>query len=80
MKIKKRGGDLQDFDRMKIYHSVLAAGAFQEEANAIADQVQSWARGLEENTLSTMEIKEKIIELLGKSNPVAAQNYQNYRK
>ena len=80
MKIKKREGDLQDFDRTKVYRSVLAAGASQEETNVITDQVQNWIESLNEEVISTETIKNKVIVLLEAQNPVVAQTYQNYKK
>ena len=48
--VRKKDGQLQDFDRMKLYQSMVAAGLTEVEANAIADQIK-------QKVIDALEIK-----------------------
>ncbi len=79
IQVKKKDGQLEDFNFLKIYRSVMAAGLPEDRANTVTNQVQDWAESMGD-VVSTMEIKAKVIELLGDIDPDVAQNYKTYKK
>ena len=81
MKVVKRDGSEEDFDRMKISGSVVKAGGTQEQGENIADQVVTWAKGVAiDGKVKTTDIGEKVLELLRPVNPEAADAYEAYRQ
>lgn len=79
VQVKKRDGSLEDFNRQKVYQSVVAAGLSETEANNIADQVETWVMEKEE-VVSTGEVRNKVIGFLEAKNPEAAESYRSYKK
>jgi 2-phosphoglycerate kinase len=77
--VRKRDGQLEDFDRMKLYHSMVAAGLSEIEANGIADQVESWVMESEE-VVATEQIKQKVIDALEIKHPEVMEKYKAYKK
>ena len=79
LKVKKKGGEVEDFARSKVQGSVMAAGGSQEHAEQVTAGVESWAQtsGPE---VSVMGIRSKVLELLRPLNPEAADAYENYKK
>jgi transcriptional regulator NrdR family protein len=81
LKVRKRNGGLQDFDRQKIANSIAKAGGLLEQAEDIAVQVENWAQGTAvDNVIASSAIRTKVLELLRISNPEAAEGYEQYRK
>ncbi|MBM4401830.1 MAG: hypothetical protein FJ044_01135 [Candidatus Cloacimonetes bacterium] len=80
MKIEKRDGRVEDFDRSKIVAGVSAAGE-EEKAEEIAAQVEEWAKDAAVgDTIGWSAIREKVLELLRVSNPEAAARFEEYKK
>jgi transcriptional regulator NrdR family protein len=81
LKVRKRDGRLQDFDRTKIATSIAKAGGLPEQAEEIAAQVESWVAGVATGrVVDSSAIRAKIIELLRRTNPEAAETFEQYRK
>jgi hypothetical protein len=68
-RIKKRSGELQEFDRMKLIDSMIRAGANKTVAEQIAERVR-----VSEGT-STIELRRMVAEELRKVNEAVAEAY-----
>ena len=81
MQVKKRDGRLEDFDREKIIQSVMAAGLMEEEAESLASEVEVWVGEVaEEGVVSTLKIRDKVLELLRGRDPESATRFEEYKK
>jgi transcriptional regulator NrdR family protein len=81
IKVKKKDGRIEAFDRNKIINGLVKSGALPDEANKVVAGVEAWAPTVAvEGVIGTMEIRGKVIELLRAVNPQAAADYESYRK
>jgi len=80
-KVKKKDGSLQDFDRNKVFESIMRAGATREEAEKIATEVETWLPSVAvSGVIDSQAVRAKIIEILTPLNPTVAGDYQAYKK
>jgi len=64
----------------KVVNSVSVAGVTQKEAEAIGALVQEWARKTaSDNIISSIQIRDKVLELLKAIDPSSAQAFSAYR-
>lgn len=81
IKVQKKDGTQEDFNRGKILNGVIKSGATPEQAESIAAQAESWAQTAAVNgVLQTLDIRNKVLELLKAANPVAGANFEAYKK
>ncbi|MCL4354193.1 ATP cone domain-containing protein [Patescibacteria group bacterium] len=80
IKVKKRDGSLEDFNQMKIAIVVTAAGLTHEEGQQLAVKITDWARIYSNPAITSLQIRDKVIEELQKLNPNAADLYTWYEK
>lgn len=80
IKVQKKDGSMAAYDRIKILASVTNAGATPEQAEQIANGVETWAVNATTGTITTADIRSKVLELLNPVNPSAAQAYGSYVK
>lgn len=82
LKVEKRDGSLQDFDRAKIIAGVLKSGATEEQAEEVTGIIDSWILTVanEQDVLASNTIHAKVLELLKRVNPAASVTYQAFRK
>lgn len=81
MKVQKKDGKLEDFKRTKIINGIVKSGGTPEQAESIAGQIETWAAGAAvEGVIKTLDIKSKLLELLGGVNPTAKANFESYQK
>lgn len=81
LKVEKKDGRMESFQREKVSGSVVKAGGTPEQGESIASQVENWAPSVAQNSvLKTSEIRTKVIELLKGVNPEAAARYEAYKK
>jgi transcriptional regulator NrdR family protein len=76
VKVKKHSGATQDFDKAKLKASVKKAGAKEEHATKVADNVASKVK---EGTV-TVEIRRWCITELRPLDPKAAKAYETFEK
>jgi len=76
MYIEKKEGELEPFDPKKIVKSCIKAGADEELAKKVAEEVASIAY----IQMPTAEIRQAVIDLLKRFNPKVARAYTEYRK
>ena len=79
MKVTKRDGSQEDFDRTKVVGGALKAGATQEEAEKIAGEVETWVGTVEGGVVSSNDIAAKVVEALRSTNSAAANAYEAFR-
>lgn len=81
LKVRKRDGRLQDFDRTKIANSIAKAGGLPGQAEEIAVQIENWVAGAATaGVIDSSAIRARAIELLQRTNPQAAETFEQYRK
>jgi transcriptional regulator NrdR family protein len=81
IKVEKKDGTTEDFDRSKVKNGILNSGASEDQAENITGQVEAWAATAATNGIvKAADIKSKVLELLGGMNPTAASTFENYQK
>lgn len=81
LKVQKKDGSTEGFDRMKIKNGIISSGAAEEQAESITVQIENWAPTAASNgVIKALDIKTKLLELLGGVNPVAKTTFENYKK
>lgn len=81
IKVQKKDGTLQDFDRGKVNDGAVKAGASFDQAQSVASQIEIWIQGAAVNgVIKSSDIKTKVIEFLQPANPNAAAKFGAYRK
>lgn len=74
MKIRKRSGELEDFDRSKIERSALSAGASAEVAKRISERIQPT------EGISTEDLRRRVAEELLRESSVLSGAYLSTRR
>lgn len=81
IKVEKKDGRLEDFDRNKVSGGVVKSGASPEEAESIATQIETWAQSAAmDGVVQSSDIRIKILELLRSVNPEAAAAFEAYKR
>ncbi|MBN2016364.1 hypothetical protein JW766_06075 [Candidatus Dojkabacteria bacterium] len=81
LKVEKKDGRLESFDRNKVVSSATKAGASNEQSESIASQIETWAyETAVDSVIKTSSIREKVLELLRPMNPQAATAFETYIK
>ncbi len=76
VKVKKRAGATQDFDKAKLKASLNKAGAKEEHATKVANKVADKAK----EGMTTIEIRRLCITELRPLDPKAAKAYEAFKK
>lgn len=80
-KVQKKDGSLQDYDKAKIVSGIVRSGTTPQEAETIIVEVETWMPTVAvEGIVSSLAIREKVLELLRTVNPSAVANFENYQK
>lgn len=81
VKVKKKDGILEDFNRSKIVNGLLKSGVTAQEAENIAGQVETWAQtAAVDGVVETLAVRGEVLRLLRTANPGAAANFEAYKK
>jgi len=81
IKVEKKDGRLEDFDRNKISGGVVKSGVSSEEAENIATQVETWVQSAAvDDVVQASDIRTKVLELLQSIDPEAAVGFKTYKK
>ena len=81
IKVQKKSGQTEDFNRSKILNGIVKSGATPEEAEAVTKQIEAWAPTAAVNGMVRgVDIRNKLLELLRASNPAAASSFEAYQK
>lgn len=70
--VLKRDGSRENYDEVKIIRVVTAAGLRPDQAQKLAKKVTLWVDNLRQPEVSTLQIRDKVIEGLKKVNDNAA--------
>ena len=80
-KVVKKNGQQEDFDRNKILNGVVKSGATPEEAEKVTAQIETWLPGVAvEGVVKTVDLRNKILEMMRIINPIVASDFENYQK
>ncbi|MFC1711380.1 ATP cone domain-containing protein [Patescibacteria group bacterium] len=79
-KIEKRDKTQEDFDRKKINQVVIAAGLSNSEADLVSENVEAWVNSLNEDLITSLQVKDKVLEELKKVNSYVASLFDWYEK
>jgi transcriptional regulator NrdR family protein len=77
-RIVKRDKELEDFNEAKIVNVLEASGLNHEEAQNICKIVFQWAEDTKKPLITTLQIRDRIITELQKTNREAAEHYVEY--
>ena len=81
IRVQKRDGRLEEFDANKIRRGLIAAGATDQEAESIVQEVENWAASnADKGFVRTAAIREKVLSSLRLVNPKAAAAFESYQK
>lgn len=81
VKVQKKSGELEDFDRAKVLNGVMKSGATPEEAENVTAQTEAWVQTAAVNgVVQTTEVRAKVLEILRSVNPTAAASFEAYQK
>lgn len=76
----KRNGSIEDFHPEKISRVLEAAGMDTDEAVTIAKFVEDWVISRSDKKISSLLIRDKVLERLLEVNPTVANLYAWYQK
>lgn len=80
-RVIKRDGKIEDFDSGKIERVAKAAGLKPEDAKKVAQNVTLWVTSnIFDHTISSLKVRDKVVEELRKVNSYAAGLYTWYEK
>ena len=80
-KVQKKDGHLEDFDRDKVFQSIMRAGGTKETAEKVTTSVESWLPGaVVSGVITSSAIREKVLEILRILSPVVAGDYETFKK
>ena len=80
LKVLKRDGSFEEFDPGKIARVATAAGLKVDQAQELSARVAKWVNGLGQEMVSSLKIRDKVLEELRKVNKYAADLYEWYGK
>lgn len=81
IKVQKKDGQLEDFDRNKIIQGIIKSGATPEQAETVTSQIEVWVQSAAvEGVIVSGELRNKVFEFLRAVNPEAAASFEAYRK
>ena len=81
LQVKKSDGNLEPWSYDKLLASFNKAGLPNEDSERLAMQVESWAKeNNEEGVVSSVDIRDKVIEVLSNDFPAEADTYQAFKK
>jgi transcriptional regulator NrdR family protein len=81
IKVEKRDGSLQDWDKGKVLNSLAQVGLSSVETESVANLIEAWViKNAPNDTVKSDVVRTKVIELLGIINPEASQKFAAYRK
>ncbi|MBL7158860.1 hypothetical protein ISS85_00070 [Candidatus Microgenomates bacterium] len=80
IKVLKRDGSTENFNPEKIVRVATAAGLKSDQAQALSVKVNQWINDLDQEIVSSLKIRDKVLKELKKVNDYAANLYEWYDK
>ena len=79
--IRKNSGENEDFNFEKLLASIGKTGVPLKDAVEITKNIQAWAESSKNNnSVSSTQIRDKVIESLSIDYPAEADMYKTYKK
>jgi hypothetical protein len=77
LKVQKKDGRIEDFDKSKITGALGRVGAGPDEAQKVADAVEAWApTAAAGGTIKTSQIRDKVLELVSPETVTAYKEFE----
>jgi len=80
IKVLKRDNTTEDFNPDKIKKVVRAAGLGEEQASKLVKNVSNWAIDLKKESITSLEIRDKVLEELERLDKPVADLFRWYQK
>jgi hypothetical protein len=80
IKVKKRDGKIEDYEDRKIGRVVIACGLDATEAEKLVAELNDWVKQFDGQTITSTQIRDKIIEILPKFSEYSAKQYTWWEK
>ena len=78
--VKKRDGSTEPYEEEKIIRVVISAGLSSDAAHALSEKVTVWINSVPDQHVSSLQIRDKVLELLTVTNEDVADFYRWYQK
>jgi transcriptional regulator NrdR family protein len=80
VKVIKRDGLEENFEKEKIIKVLIAAGLNAPDAASVAEKVSDWANTLDAKAIKSTDVADKVIEMLKDTNPYIADLFTWYEQ
>lgn len=80
IQVIKRDGSVEDFEVEKIIRVVKAAGLSSADAEELGSHMEKWAIEQNKEEISSLEIRDKVVELMHDYDEMAADLFVWYEK
>ena len=80
IKVIKKDGNLENFEKGKIERVTIAAGLSQEEAQGLALKIERWAKSTGRGKITSLQIRDEVVPQLKKLNKFAYNAFVWYQK
>jgi len=80
LQVIKKDGSREDFNPDKIARVVAAAGLATDQSRELAERITQWFQSQRKTQITTLEIRNKVIEELSKVDRFAANAFTWYEK
>ena len=80
VQVIKRDQSLEEFNEDKISRVVKAAGLKKDKAQLLSKKVAKWLKNTNQQQISSLKIKDKVLEELRKIDSYAADLFEWYEK
>ena len=78
IRVTKRDGTIEEYSEEKVKRVVKAAGLSDNQATEFTKEISNWIKTLTDTSLTSLQIRDMILEKLPKLNPSAANLYKWY--
>lgn len=75
VKVKKRDGTLENYEDQKVGRVVIACGLDSKDTEKLVSELNTWVSQFEGKTINSLQIRDKIIELMPKYSEYSAKQY-----
>jgi 2-phosphoglycerate kinase len=80
IKVEKRDGKIEEYEDRKIGRVVIACGLDSNEAEKFVMEVNNWITAFDGKTVTSGQIRDKILEILPKYSDYSAKQYSWWEK
>lgn len=81
LNVRKRGGGVEPWSMDKVINSVGVAGLTVRESEALGILIEEWVKKVAVNgEISSIQVRDKVLELLRVIDTVAAEAFEAYKK